>query len=359
MQSKPALLLRSLWLLVASLVLVFLFAGLTPYRAEWQRGTIGLAFEPNAAGEMVLDPLPGREAALAGIQKGDLLLAVDGAALPTGASVDETFERLRGPHGKAVTLRVRQVNGTENSLTVTRSEQFLAQLAAAGLSLELSQNYDLALSGLVPLLFLGFSAWLIWKGQPAGMFSLLSFTLLLVPYSLNLTGLVPAGADRLGLPWLYALLRAAGLLGLALCLFLFPTGRFFPAWARGLALAIGVWMVPFYATQAGVNLIPSFIIDWVWVLIFALGIAALVTRFRAAETAAAEKGPLRKILLAGVVTLVLYALLWLLNRFLPGAFFSSSAGIWFGMASQLLWSAAAVFLGTQLVFAAPARGAGG
>jgi hypothetical protein len=47
-----------------------------------------------------------------------------------------------------------------------------------------------------------------------------------------------------------------------------------------------------------------------------------------------------------------------LNRFLPGAFFSSPAGVWFGMVSQLLWSAAAVFLGTQLAFAAPVQSAG-
>lgn len=352
MQPKSALTLQLTWLLLVALTLTLLLIGLAPAAAEWQRGTVGLVLEANAAGEITLAPIPGREAALAGLQSGDILLAIDGQALPKGISVDETIARLRGPLGQPVTITVRQANPpAETSLTLVRSEQFLARVKAAGLSAGFLQNYDLSLSLLVPLVFLGLSGWVIWKGKPSLIVDLVSFTLLLTPFSLNASSLAQAGATLLGTNWLYALLRAAGLFGLTLFLLVFPSGRFTPAWARGLAITLCVWMLPFYASQIGLLNLPSYLIDWAWILVFALGIFALLARFRAAETTLAEKATLTKILQAGAFTLALYALLWLCNRLLPEAFFFGPAGVWFDLASQLAWGAMTIFLGFRLAMA--------
>jgi hypothetical protein len=348
MKPNQTLTIRSIWSLTALIALVFLLTGLAPYISEWQRGTIGVALEPNELGEMILSPMPGREANLAGVQQGDILLSIAGVDLPIGTSVEETIARLRGPLGEPVAITVRHIDGTQESLSIIRSEQFLAQIASAGVSAGFLQNYSIILFLLVPLIFFGLSARVIWMGNTKIITILTGFVLLLIPYSLNLTDLASFGADWLNAYWLYAFLRAAGLLGIALFLLLFPTGRFFPAWARWLAILTGIWILPFYASQIIDNLLPTFVVDWAWILIFAAGIVTLLFRFRTSEPIAAEKGSLDKILLAGVVTLGFYALIWLLNQFLPWSFFASPAGIWFDIIRQLAWSAVAIFLGIQM-----------
>ncbi len=348
MKPNQFLAIRIIWGLAALVALLFLLMGLSPYAADWQRGAIGVVLEPNRSGEITLSPIAGREAILAGVQDGDILLSIAGVDLPAGATIEETSAQLRGPLGTPVTIIVRHVDGTQQSLTIIRSEQFLTRVASAGLSVAFLQNYNIALSLLVPLILLGLSAWIIWKGSAKTITILTGFILLLLPYSLNLTDLAPLGANWLNAYWLYALLRAAGLLGITLFLVLFPNGKFFPAWARWLAILTGVWMLPFYASQIVDNLLPTFVVDWAWILIFTVGMVALLLRFRTSEPIAAEKDSLDKILLAGVVTLGFYALVWLLDSFLPGSFFSGPAGIWFDVIRQLAWSAIVVFLGIQM-----------
>ncbi len=348
MKPSQILISRIIWSLTALIALAFLLTGLAPYIAEWQRGTIGVLLEPNELGEMILSPMPGREASLAGVQQGDILLSIAGVDLPIGTSVEETISRLRGQLGEPVAITVRHINGSQESLTIVRSEKFLAQIASAGVSADFLQNYNIFLFLLVPLIFLGLSARVIWMGNTKAITILTGFILLLIPYSLNLTNLASFGADWLNAYWLYAFLRAAGLLGIALFLFLFPTGRFSPAWVRWLAILTGIWFFPFYASQIVDNLLPAFVIDWAWILIFAAGIVTLLFRMRSPETIATEKGSLDKILLAGVVTLGFYALIWLLNQFLPWSFFASPAGIWFDIIRQLAWSVVAILLGIQM-----------
>lgn len=76
-------------------------------------GGIGAWISQDEAGQMVLDPMPGRPAEQAGILKGDVLLAIDGAALDPALSVDGVVELIRGPIGEPVDLTVRREGKAE------------------------------------------------------------------------------------------------------------------------------------------------------------------------------------------------------------------------------------------------------
>ncbi len=75
-------------------------------RLEGKFGGIGAYLHLNDQGQVVLDPMVDRPAARAGIQKGDILLAIDGQPVPTPADLDQVTDRIRGPVGTTVTLTV-------------------------------------------------------------------------------------------------------------------------------------------------------------------------------------------------------------------------------------------------------------
>lgn len=70
-------------------------------------GGIGANVSRNEAGEAVLDPIPGNPAEAAGIQKGDVLLAVDGQPITAEMTVGAIADLIRGEKGTEVTLTVR------------------------------------------------------------------------------------------------------------------------------------------------------------------------------------------------------------------------------------------------------------
>jgi carboxyl-terminal processing protease len=88
-------------------------------------GGIGANLEQTEQG-YVLAPLAGQPAAAAGIQKGDLLLMVDGREVPPEMTSDEVVALLRGEVGSQVTLVVRRTplsgDAEELTFTITRRE---------------------------------------------------------------------------------------------------------------------------------------------------------------------------------------------------------------------------------------------
>ena len=76
-------------------------------------GGIGAWISQDEAGNKVLDPMPERPAEKAGILKGDVLLAIDGAALDPALSVDQVVDLVRGPIGEPVVLTVRRAEVVE------------------------------------------------------------------------------------------------------------------------------------------------------------------------------------------------------------------------------------------------------
>ncbi len=84
-------------------------------------GGIGAYLELNDTGRIVLTPMVGRPADNAGIQEGDILLAVDEYVLPVPADLQQVTDRVRGPVDTTVRLQV--LRGDETLVfDVTRQE---------------------------------------------------------------------------------------------------------------------------------------------------------------------------------------------------------------------------------------------
>ena len=338
------------WVMVVLAVGTFTLTGISLFLDDWERGTIGVYLDVNEANEVTLEPVAGREAEAAGIQADDILLAVNGAALPGGVDVDGAQGLLSGPAGGDVTLTVRSLDGTEKTLTITRSQKFMEGLRGSGLTLSVLAYSYLALGLLASFFFLALSAWRFWRGSLSVVSALIAFVLLFMPYSLNLSTATYLGADAFGLYWLYAFVRTCGLLSIALFLFLFPSGTFIPAWGRWVAGAVTLWTILFLAAQLIPNLIPFFIVDWVWILVFAFGIVAQVLRYRTVTTESGSRSEQKRILVAGVIVLAAYIILWLGKQFLPLVFFESAGGIWYSLVSEILWVGTTVYLGAKMAF---------
>ena len=83
-------------------------------------GGIGVNMSLNEADEVVLAPFPDSPAALAGVQEGDVLLAVDGGAIEAGASLDTVTALVRGTIGDTVRLTLRRPDGQVLDVDVVR-----------------------------------------------------------------------------------------------------------------------------------------------------------------------------------------------------------------------------------------------
>ena len=91
---------------------------------------IGIEIEATAAGVSVARRLPGSPAERAGIQTGDIITAIDGAAL--GATdLEADVARMRGPVGSSVRLSVQHPPaGASRDIVVERAEVELQSVAA-------------------------------------------------------------------------------------------------------------------------------------------------------------------------------------------------------------------------------------
>ncbi|GAB4441212.1 MAG: S41 family peptidase [Anaerolineae bacterium] len=89
---------------------------------EGQFGGIGAFVQQNEAGEIVLNPMREQPAEQAGLQDGDVLIAVDGVDLTPEMTVDDVVNKIRGEVGTPVTLTVRREgNNDPIDLVVTRA----------------------------------------------------------------------------------------------------------------------------------------------------------------------------------------------------------------------------------------------
>jgi len=77
-------------------------------RLQGKFGGIGAYLTLDEQGRVVLTPMVDRPAAKAGVEKGDILLAVDGVTLPTPADIDQVTDMIRGEVGTNVVLTVQR-----------------------------------------------------------------------------------------------------------------------------------------------------------------------------------------------------------------------------------------------------------
>ncbi|MBN1642815.1 MAG: S41 family peptidase [Anaerolineae bacterium] len=86
-------------------------------------GGIGAFVERAADGRILLTPIEGQPADLAGIQTGDELVAVDGVPVTPDLPFDDVLAMVRGQEGKIVRLTVRREGIAEElTIAVTRAE---------------------------------------------------------------------------------------------------------------------------------------------------------------------------------------------------------------------------------------------
>ena len=338
---SPALLLASRIVFCLALVLCmfFLFYGISPLSGSFTRGYIGAQLETDAAGHMVLDPTPDREAANAGVETGDILLSINGQPVP--ASVKDTTDLLNGSVGQAVTLRIQKAGGGEKSYTIVRSGLYQQHLANAGLKPFMLAGYYMVLSLLVGLTFAILSATLLLRREGTGLVMLAGFLLLLFPYSLNAASMAHDGAVFANLDWLYNLLRAAGIFMTFWLLLIFPNGQFIPKWTRWALGLVAVWMLP-YTIDLVVPCLPSQLIDIAWMGIIAVGVGVQV--YRAVQ---ANQKQTKPVMQAALAALGIYVLVWVISRFIITAF-SNPVQIWFSLIAELLVDAALLFFGFRL-----------
>lgn len=71
-------------------------------------GGIGAHISRNENGDVILEPIPDNPAAEAGLQSGDILVAVDGQSIGDELTVEEIADLIRGEKGTTVILTVRK-----------------------------------------------------------------------------------------------------------------------------------------------------------------------------------------------------------------------------------------------------------
>jgi carboxyl-terminal processing protease len=79
---------------------------------------VGIEVSLEEGGLTVISPLKDSPAQLAGIQAGDIIVAIDGTSA-VGITLDEAVTKIRGPRDSQVVLRVLR-DGKETDITVTR-----------------------------------------------------------------------------------------------------------------------------------------------------------------------------------------------------------------------------------------------
>ncbi len=70
---------------------------------------------------VIVQPIPDTPAARAGLQSGDIILAVDGEDAENW-SVEKAVRKIRGPQGSSVDLTIRRGDGSEETVTIVRDE---------------------------------------------------------------------------------------------------------------------------------------------------------------------------------------------------------------------------------------------
>lgn len=80
---------------------------------EGQFGGIGAYVQQDEEGRIILDPMPDQPAERAGLQQGDILIAVDGTPIMPEMTIDEVVSMIRGEVGTEVVLTVEREDVAE------------------------------------------------------------------------------------------------------------------------------------------------------------------------------------------------------------------------------------------------------
>lgn len=338
----PVVYLIFFFVLVAGMI-VFAVYGLPPAIAGFTRGYIGLAMETDQFGRIVLSPSDNSAAANAGVEAGDILVAVDGRYL--AADVDP-LEMLRGRVGEPVSITVLKADNREATYTIVRSQHYAETLRQAGLSVDVMAGYFIGLSLLLTLAFIIMGSIVLLRRSQDGLFVLAGYVLLLLPVSLNMANVVSNGAALLNVSWLLSLLRVIGLFMFYYLALSFPDGKLPNDWERLVLMLAGIWAVPYFLSLVVEGFLTITVRLVAWVLLFLAGAALVVHRFvRISDKQ--QRWQTRPLMIAALTALAAYLLVFGLS-FLPKTTFSEPGWVWYYMIAELPFTLSLLYLGINL-----------
>jgi len=160
------------------------------------------------------------------------------------------------------------------------------------------------------------------------MFILTACVLVLLPYSLNslnADSVMVQGAIRANLDWMYNLLRVAGLGLTSLLVYIFPDGQFVPKWIRWGMIGVGLWAILYAIALIDPAFLPGSWIDLVWMILIAIGLGLQSCRYQHTNSEK-ERRQIRRMGMTLLVGVAVYALLWLVELFLPSNFMVGAGG---------------------------------
>jgi hypothetical protein len=225
-----------------------------------------------------LGPPIGSEARAAGIVAGLRLVAIDGRALPPGATGREMTARLDRPEGARVRIQTRAPDGRVREHVLTRSRGHVAEAyAASGITHQQRRLFEMIAIQAAAAVNIVAAAMLFRRRarDPVAAGLSLSFLLLVAGggvawdtfYAMGVTDLADA-ARAIGYGALFA--------GIAV----FPDGRLETRWGRVLLAAIGLWALAFLFDVAGVVDLQADAVNLTAIALLVASIVSLSARYR-------------------------------------------------------------------------------
>jgi hypothetical protein len=319
---------RLIYLISLGFLLVVFFVGLPTRFNVLASGPVGVKINQNLSGEHILSPIPGMPAGQAGLQAGDILIAIDGT--PVKSDVSQVLTLLAGPPGSPVTLEVRR--GDENVQQFTFKRQAFA-LEAYGIS---SGVYALYLIVVGVILVLGYSipALIITLRKPDDWLAMfVSFTLVLIAVT---NSHAFTGSHFLPNPLAYAMDIAYNVF-VFLVLLIFPDGHFVPSWTRRF-LGIGLlWnLIKVLPSSLNVTLFSTHVWILIDVVIYGVAIYAQIYRYRKVSDADARQQT-KWITFGIAIAFVAHFTYWMLREFVPAFIQPTAEGLIFQLVGVTLY----------------------
>jgi hypothetical protein len=271
---------RVVWFLALALALGGTIAGIHYTNIWYDRevrplADLGLRASSPAG---FLGPPIGSEARAAGIVAGLRLVAIDGRALPPGATGREMTALLDRPEGARVRIQTRAPDGRVREHVLTRSRGHVAEAyAASGITHQQRRLFEMIAIQAAAAVNIVAAAMLFRRRARDPVAAGLSLGLLLLVagggvswdtfYALSVTDLADA-ARAIGYGALFA--------GIAV----FPDGRLETRWRRVLVAAIGLWVLASLLHRLGAVDLQADVMSLIGIALVAASIVSLGARYR-------------------------------------------------------------------------------